>query len=226
MLPRQYLPKILRSIAISLSLATGLPVTEALAQQSETAEIVFTGTDAQSLVDKAAQLGNAVAIYEYVRNQFEFAAYHGSRSGSINTFMGRRGSDVDIATTLIAMLRSQNIPARYAVATVRIPAAQLTNWLGVGNLDVAVKVLKDQGIQGVTLAADRSTADLEHVWTEVLVPFTQYRGLTIGASVDCSQSANVSRCNWIPLDGSFKGISKNSAIASSYLARSKTAGMR
>jgi len=57
--------------------------------------------------------------------------------------MGQRGSDVYIATALIAMLRSQNSPARYAVATIRIPAAQLINWLGIGNLDVAVQVLKD-----------------------------------------------------------------------------------
>lgn len=220
MLPRQYLPKILRLIAISMSLATVLPVTEVLAQQSETAEIVFTGSDAQPLVDKAAQLGNAVAIYEYVRNQFEFAAYHGSRSGSVNTFMGQRGSDVDIATTLIAMLRSQNISARYAVATVRIPAMQLTNWLGVGNLDVAVQVLKDQGIQGIALATDRSTVDLEHVWTEVLLPFTQYRGLTTGASIDCSQPANVSRCNWIPLDGSFKQKTYNGLNIDPYKALS------
>lgn len=220
MSPRQYLPKIIRSIVITVSLVTGLPVTEALAQQSETAEIVFAGSDAQSLVDKAVQLGNAVAIYEYVHNHFEFAAYHGSRSGSINTFMGRRGSDVDIATALIAMLRSQNIPARYAVATVRIPAAKLINWLGVGNLDVAVQVLKDQGIQGVMLSTDRSTADLEHVWTEVLVPFNQYRGLTTNTSVDCSQPANVSHCNWIPLDGSFKQKTYNGLNIDPYNALS------
>jgi len=217
---RQYLPKILRSIVISLSLTTTLPLAEALAQQPETAEIVFTGSDAQTVADKAAQLGNAVAIYEYIRNQFEFAAYHGSRSGSINTFLGHRGSDVDIATTLIAMLRSQNIPARYAVGTIRLPAAQLTNWLGIGNLDVVIQTLKDQGIQSVALAADRSTVDLEHVWTEVLVPFTQYRGLTTSISVDCSQAANLSRCNWIPLDGSFKQKTYNGLNIDPYNALS------
>ncbi|WP_026600592.1 transglutaminase-like domain-containing protein [Methylomonas sp. 11b] len=220
MLPRRYLPQILRSFAISLGLATVLPVTEAFALQSETPEIIFTGSEAQPLVDKSAQLKNAVAIYEYVRNQFEFSAYHGSRSGSINTFMGQRGSDVDIATALIAMLRSQNIPARYAVGIVRLPATQLTNWLRISNLDVAVQVLKDQGIQGVTLAADRSTVDLEHVWAEVLVPFDQYRGLTTNSSVDCALPANVSRCNWIPLDGSFKQKTYNGLNIDPYNALS------
>lgn len=171
----------------------------------ETPEIVYTGTDAQALRDKATQLGTAVAIYEYVHNTIEFSPYHGSRSGSVNTFLGQRGSDVDIASTLIAMLRSQNIPARYAVGTVRMPAAQVTNWLGITNLDVAVQVLKDQGIQGVVLAGDRSTVNFEHTWTEAFVPFDQYRGInTVNPSVDCSVSANTSRCTWIALDGSFK----------------------
>ena len=52
----------------------------------ETPEIVYTGTDAQALRDKATQLGTAVAIYEYVHNTIEFSPYHGSRSGSVNTF--------------------------------------------------------------------------------------------------------------------------------------------
>lgn len=171
----------------------------------ESPEIVYSSADAQSLRDKASQLSTPVAIYEYVHNTIEFSPYHGSRSGSVNTFMGQRGSDVDIATTLIAMLRSQNIPARYAVGTIRLPAAQLTNWLGIPNLDVAVQVLKDQGIQGVTLAGNRSTVDFEHTWTEAFVPFDQYRGInTVNPSVDCSVSANASRCTWVGLDGSFK----------------------
>lgn len=171
----------------------------------ETPEVVYTGADAQALRDKAAALGTAVGMYEHLHNTLEYSAYHGSRSGSINTYLGQRGSDVDIATTLIAMLRSQNLPARYAVGTVRLSAAQLTNWLGVGSLDVAVQILKDQGIQGVALASDRSTVDFEHVWAEAFVPFDQYRGInTVTPAVDCAQTANAARCTWVALDASFK----------------------
>jgi hypothetical protein len=191
---------------IACALATLLSATPVWAATvGETPEIVYTGADAQALAAKAAELGNAVAIYEYVHNTIEHSPYHGSRSGSVNTFLGQRGSDVDIATALIAMLRSQNIPARYAVGTVRIPAAQLTNWLGIPQLDTAVEVLKSQGIQGVTLAADRSTVDFEHTWAEAFVPFDQYRGInTVNPAVDCSQSVNFSRCTWVALDASFK----------------------
>jgi hypothetical protein len=174
------------------------------AQQPETPEIVFTSVDAAPLASQAGQLANAVAIYEYVRNTFEYTPYHGSRSGSVNTFLGQRGNDVDHATTLIAMLRSQNIPARYTVGTVQLPSAQLINWLDIGNLDVAIQILKDQGMQGVTLAADRSYVTFEHVWAEALIPFDQYRGIPTPTTVDCSIAANAGRCSWIPLDSSFK----------------------
>jgi hypothetical protein len=172
---------------------------------TETPEIVYSSSEAQPLRDKAAQLGTAVAIYEYLHNTIDYAPYHGSRSGSVNTFLGKRGSDVDIASSLIAMLRAQSIPARYAVGTVRMPSPQLTNWLGIGSLDAAIQVLKDQGIPGVTLASDRSTVDFEHAWAEAFVPFDQYRGIhTVTPAIDCSQVANASRCTWVPLDASFK----------------------
>ncbi len=191
-------------VLASLACLSGMSAAVA-ATLGETPEIVYSGADAQALRDQATQLGTAVAIYEYLHNTLEFSPYHGSRSGSINSYLGQRGSDVDIASTLIAMLRSQNIPARYAVGTVRLSAAQLTNWLGVGNLDVAVQVLKDQGVQGIALASDRSTVDFEHVWAEAFVPFDQYRGInTVNPAVDCSQTANAARCTWVALDASFK----------------------
>ncbi len=197
-----------RLVACVLAVCLAAPV--AAATLGETPEIVYSGADAQALADKAIALGTAVGIYEHLHNTVEYSVYHGSRSGSVNTFLGQRGSDVDIATTLIAMLRAQNIPARYAVGTVRIPAAQLTNWLGVGSLDVAVQVLKDQGIQGVTLASDRSSVDFEHAWAEAFVPFDQYRSInTVSPAVDCSQTANAARCTWVALDASFKQKSYN-----------------
>lgn len=82
-------------------------------------------------------------------------------------------------------------------------AAKLSNWLGIGNLDVAVQVLKDHGIQGVVLATDRSSVDFEHAWAEALIPFDQYRGInSVNPPVDCA--VNAARCTWVSLDGSFK----------------------
>lgn len=208
------------------ALAACLAAPSLAATLGETPEIVYSGADAQALADKATALGTAVGIYEYLHNTVEYSAYHGSRSGSVNTYLGQRGSDVDIASTLIAMLRAQNIPARYAVGTVRIPAAQLTNWLGVSSLDVAVQILKDQGVQGVTLASDSSSVDFEHAWAEAFVPFDQYRGInTVTPTVDCSQTANAARCTWVALDASFKqktynglGLDPYNAVSFDYTA--------
>lgn len=67
--------------------------------------------DAVALKEQA--LGSPARIYEYLRNRAEYSPYHGARSNSVNVFLGLRGNDVDLASTLIGMLRSQGIRARY-----------------------------------------------------------------------------------------------------------------
>lgn len=188
----------------------------------ETNEIKFSSAVAVDLAAKAANLSSPVAIYEYVRNNYDFALYHGARSGSANTFLGGRGNDVDLAATLIAMLRYRGIPARYVVGTVRLPAAQAMNWLAVENIDLAYGILRDQGIQNVALAADKSTLDLEHTWVEVLVPYDEYRGAG-PATVNCATTPAF--CTWVPLDPSFKqhqqrasGLDPYSALSFDYTA--------
>jgi hypothetical protein len=206
--------------------------------QPTTPEIDFTSPYAQqTLALQATQLanqGNAVAIYQYAYNNFVFEPYHGSHSGSVNTFLGLHGNDVDIASSLIAMLRSQYIPARYAVGTVQLSAAQLTNWLGTGSANVAFQLLIDQGFQKLSYAttvggsytavtetgtapnieyvvpaAAVTSVQFEHAWVEALIPYDQYRGLPTPTAVDCTQPANASRCVWVPLDASYKQFTYN-----------------
>ncbi|HLF97344.1 MAG TPA: DUF6531 domain-containing protein [Methylococcaceae bacterium] len=195
---RHFIRYSLAFIVLLAAAANGQAVDTAL---SETPETPFSSSEAQDLRDKAAELATPAAIYEYVRNGFEHALYHGARSNAVNTFLGLRGNDVDLASTLIAMYRSRGIPARYVVGTIRVKAADVQNWLGVHNLDLAVGILNDQGIQGVTLAPDRSYVEFEHVWTEASVPFGDYRGAG-STNVDCWTTPG--QCAWIPLDPSFK----------------------
>lgn len=209
-----------RWFCLALCLGWSLPAWCAASTTGESNEIRFTSAAAADLAAKATSLGSPVAIYEYLRNNYDFSLYHGARSGSINTFLGGRGNDVDLAATLIAMLRSRGIPARYVVGTVRLPAPQVMNWLAVENADLAYGILRNQGIQGVVLAADKSTLDFEHVWVEALVPYTNYRGAG-PASVDCV--ATPASCNWVPLDPSFKqrkqqasGLDPYSALSFDY----------
>lgn len=195
---------LLTRIALALLITQGPGVANALdANLSESLEIQFLADESAQLRNKAAELSGPVQIFEYVRNNVEFLPYHGAKSGSINTFLGLRGNDVDTASVLIAMLRSRGIPARYAVGTIRMPATDAANWLGVKNVDLAKSILRDQGIQFVTLATDQSTIELEHVWVEALLPFDNYRGES-NADTQALCQSNPSGCTWVGLSPSFK----------------------
>ncbi len=185
----------------SLCLFAWLAITAIAAQADPLAATREILKDDVDLKAQATALASTPAIYEFVRNTHEYALYHGSRSSSTNTYLGRRGSDVDIASVLIAMYRSQSIPARYATGVVTAPAVDVANWLGVKNIDLAAAILDDQGIQKSKLTTDRLSIEFEHVWVQVQVPYDSYRGIAI-ASVNCT--ATPVRCHWIDVDPSYK----------------------
>ncbi len=193
---------------LGLTLMLGLLQQTAQADPlAETREMIFTcpasqpACEAADLTKKAAELKSAAAMYEYVRNTHEYALYHGSRSNTLNTYGGKRGSDVDIASVLIAMYRSQGIPARYAVADIRAPAVEVANWLGVKDIGLAAAIMDEQGIQHVALSTDRQSMAFEHAWVQVQVPYDNYRG-AIDHGVNCTNSPT--QCHWIDVDPSYK----------------------
>ena len=167
----------------------------------ETREILYETGEAQVLKDKADELGTPATIYEYLRNNAQYTPYHGARSNSLNSFLSLRGNDVDLASTLIAMMRSQGIKARYATGVIRISRDALANWLGGIDPDLAVSILRDQGIQQID-DTDPDTVAFEHVWAEVLVDYSLYRGATSLSRGQCTEQGN--SCRWIALDVSFK----------------------
>jgi RHS repeat-associated protein len=171
-------------------------------ETGETPEVQFSSVAAKDLKDKAAELGSPVKIYEYLLNSSQYSLYHGSRSGSINSFMGNRGNDVDLASTLISMFRSRGIHARYVVGNVRVSTDKVMNWLGVKNADLAASIMKNQGIQNVILSSDKTTIDFEHVWVESLLSYNNYRGAGPDSSASCTTSN--ATCRWVSLDPSFK----------------------
>ena len=90
----------------------------------------------------STSLGTPVNIYEYLLNNTEYTLYHGCHSQPEYTLQAKIGNDVDLASTLIAMLGHQNITARYVVGTIRVPSEQVMNWLGVKNVNLAVSAMK------------------------------------------------------------------------------------
>mgnify|MGYP000679517713 CR=1 FL=1 len=54
---------------------------------------------------KADELGNAVAVYNYLYNNMRSEFYYGSRKGAIGAYEQGGGNDTDLSSLLIAMLR-------------------------------------------------------------------------------------------------------------------------
>ncbi|MCP4583659.1 MAG: transglutaminase domain-containing protein [candidate division Zixibacteria bacterium] len=162
----------------------------------ETIEIQFT----DDIVALAAELNHSpVEIYQYVRNNFDFEIYYGSRKGAQQTLDDQAGNDYDLASLLIALLRSSGIYARYNIAEAVIPDDRLCNWLGV---DDPVKAEELLVVAGFAADLNDNLMTLSLVYVEANVPDVNYRG--------AGNDSNVK--NWIPLDPSFKQYQYSSAI--------------
>jgi RHS repeat-associated protein len=169
-------------------------------QLCETDEILFSSNDTSEVAGKAAELGSPVKIYEYLRNNAEYKMYHGSQSVSLNTLLNMRGNDVDLATTLIAMLRSQNIKSRYVAGRIKLKKSELSNWLGGINESLAELIANNFSLNPVQSGPDHLSID--HVWVEALINYNNYRGGNTVQAIPCLTESEL--CKWTPLDASFK----------------------
>jgi hypothetical protein len=165
------------------------------ADLAETIEVQFT----PELQQITTLLQNdPVLLYEFVRNNFVYEPYYGSVKGSQSTLLLQGGNDFDQASLLIALLRFSGIPARYVYGTVEIPISKAMNWLGgVTKSEVVGEILASNGIPAklIYLGGVPASVQLEHVWVEAYLPYTNYRGKLNDPNAPKS---------WIPLDPSFK----------------------
>ncbi len=172
---------------------TLLAETPVAADLSETPDIQFS----DAIKAKAVALNNdPLKIYNWVRNNIEFIPSYGSIQGADYTLQHGKGNAFDTASLVIALLRSANVPARYAYGTVEIPVDKVMNW--VGGVDVpeaAQQLLGQGGIPNVALVNGGKITHirLETVWAEAWVDYFPSRG-----------AKHVEGDSWIPLDASFK----------------------
>jgi transglutaminase-like putative cysteine protease len=145
----------------------------------------------------AASLGNdPLRIYDWVRNNVEFVPTYGSVQGSQMTMVARRGNAFDIASLLVALLRSAGVGARYVLGTVEVPVDAVRNWVGGAETSpVAQQLLGQGGIPNVGLlrGATLTHIRLEHVWVEAFIDYVPSRG-----------AAQHEGDTWVPMDASFK----------------------
>ena len=140
----------------------------------------------QAIKDKAQALNNnALAIYQFVRNNVEYMPTYGSIQGSDYALQTLRGNDMDQASLLIALLRASNIPAHYVYGTIQVPIDKVENWVGgVTDPMAALDLLGQGGIPtlGLTQGGVIKYAQIEHVWVEAQIGIAPGRG-AIGDSL-------------------------------------------
>ncbi|MBF1803562.1 transglutaminase-like domain-containing protein [Alloalcanivorax profundimaris] len=174
----------------ALSVAPGAPTDEALAATLDAPQT-------PAIQAKAAELDHdPVRIYQWVRNNIEFIPSYGSIQGAEYTLELGKGNAFDTASLLIALLRASDIPARYAMGTVRMPADQVMNWVGGVNVPSAAGNLMGQGgipNTGLTRGGQISHFELEHIWVEAWIDFHPSRG-----------ADHRTGDTWVPMDASFK----------------------
>lgn len=153
----------------------------------------------------ANQLGySPTEIFQYVSNNIRFEPYWGSLKGAQGTLVAGSGGPMDQASLLVALMREANIPARYVRGTIGFYNHGSSNpglrWLGAKTFKAAADILIYNyypNSPNLPLNAAQTEAigiEFSHVWVEVCVPYSNYRGA----------QADNSGPRWIPLDASYK----------------------
>jgi transglutaminase-like putative cysteine protease len=148
---------------------------------------------------KATELGNEpVRIYEWVRNNVQWAPTWGAIQDASHTLSSQRGNAFDIASLTIALLRAAGYPARYVHGTIDVPEAQFRNWVGgFQNINAAMEYASSGGVPlGPVTAAGRVTkVRMEHIWVEAAIDFHPSRG-----------TKNRDADSWVAMDPSYKQL--------------------
>jgi hypothetical protein len=178
------------------------PMLLAAASDLPTAEDLDPTIDVQltdAVIAKAAELGNdPLKIYEWVRNNIEFAPTWGSIQGANYCLQTELCNSFDTASLLIAMLRAANVPSRYVHGTIELPIEKAMNWAGdFTDASAALQFMSAGGIPtgSVTEGGKITRAHFEHVWVEAWIDYLPSRG---------ARHKNGQGDTWIPLDASFK----------------------
>lgn len=163
---------------------------------SSTADVQIT----PEIQELANSLGNQpLQIFRHVYNNYNFTPYYGSMKGSLDTYWEKEGNDYDLSSLLIALLRASGVPSRYVKAKIILPIDAVRKWVGIDDPMTALIYLSSAKIPTgyYTQGGGISHVEIEHVYVEAYVPYSNYRG----TGEDDSGKL------WLPFDPSFKKYS-------------------
>ena len=143
--------------------------------------------------------------FYFVSNQIEYEHYYGCKKGALLTFLERKGSDADLATLLVAMLRSAGYTARYGYGMVAFSTANDANdiyiqdWLGC-SADTTIMSNYSSQRGWPSLYVNGTLSALHRVWVEVNVAGTWKqldaavkKRIRIAPSVDVASASGYAR---------------------------------
>jgi RHS repeat-associated protein len=141
--------------------------------------------------------GDPVRIFEFVRNECRYDPYFGVAKSASATLRDRAGSDADLSSLLIAMLRASGYAARYEFGTIELTVQDARAWVGIDDADQIEQLWLKTGIPYTVVhnADNVSGYQIDHVWVKAYLPDAPYRG--VRTSTDPADT-------WIDLDPSFK----------------------
>jgi len=157
---------------------------------------------------KAKELGcQPVALYEFVKNECSFEPYWGAMKAPGETLRQRAGNDADLNALFIEMLRSCEYPAKFVQGTMELTVEKAMSLFGItpsplvgeGEGEGALgRALTRSGIPFETVVEGGRVARVRiaHIWSEIWIDYTGYRGVAIHRG----------REEWIPLDVSMTGV--------------------
>jgi hypothetical protein len=132
----------------------------------------------------AQSLGwNPVSIYEYVKNNIETEWYWGCMKGAEETLRQKNGNDCDQSTLLVALLRASGYPTRYVRGVIEFfpDIERAKNLTGIDDTAKIAEFFQKAGIPSRPVIAGGKIANfqIEHIWVETQVPYSNYRGSII-----------------------------------------------
>jgi len=124
---------------------------------------------------------NPVSIYEWVKSNIETEWYRGCMKGAEETLRQGSGNDCDQAALLVALLRASGFPSRYVTGVIELEADKLKDLTGLNDETNVAIFLQKAGIpfRPVIRAGKIDVFEMEHVWIESLIPYSNYRGAII-----------------------------------------------
>ena len=150
---------------------------------------------------------NPVSIYEYVKNNIDTEWYWGCMKGPEDTLHQKSGNDCDQAALLAALLRVSGFPTRYVRGVIQFfpDIEKAKNLTGIDNPAKIAESFQKAGVPFNPVIAGGKIANIqiEHVWVESQIPYSNYRG----AIIDTMGKT------WLGLDTSIKvkGYTYNNA---------------